>query len=429
MKKCIVIGGGFAGLTAAAYLSNSGFQVELLEASPKLGGRAYSFKDNETGSIIDNGQHIMMGCYHDTLKFIRMIGAEKNFLFQKGLEVNFLNADSELIKLKSFPFPYPFNLLFGLLNFKALSFSDRIRFLRFFLKLPFISLEKLNELTVYDWLIKENQNEKIRKAFWEILSVGALNTNIKKASALTFAIILKEIFLKGTKSATIVLPKHGLSESYCKNAVDFIQKKNGIINLLESAEKLVISGEKVIEIETSKRKITDFEFVVSAVPFYSIKKIVPQLNFQNQFELSYSSILSVHIWSKENKLKENFYGLINSPVHWIFNHQDHYTIVISDANELIEKTKEEIFDIVTAQLEKFVKIKRSEIISYKIIKEKRATFIPSKEILFNRPDSKTEFKNLFLAGDGINTNLPSTIESAVKSGRAAADLIINSLES
>ena len=198
MKKCIVIGGGFAGLTAAAYLSNSGFQVELLEASPKLGGRAYSFKDNETGSIIDNGQHIMMGCYHDTLKFIRMIGAEKNFLFQKGLEVNFLNSDSELIKLKSFPFPYPFNLLFGLLNFKALSYSDRIRFLRFFLKLPFISLEKLNELTVYDWLIKENQNEKIRKAFWEILSVGALNTNIKKASALTFAIILKEIFLKGS---------------------------------------------------------------------------------------------------------------------------------------------------------------------------------------------------------------------------------------
>ncbi len=428
MKKCIVIGGGFAGLTAAAYLSNSGFKVELLEASPKLGGRAYSFKDSSTGSTIDNGQHIMMGCYYDTLKFIKLIGAEDNFLFQKRLEINFLTSDSKLIELKSFPLPYPFNLLFGLMNFKAISISNRIRFLKLFLKLPFINIEKLKELTVYDWLIKENQNEKIREAFWEILSVGALNTSIKKASALTFAIILKEIFLKGNKSATIILPKYGLSESYCESAASFIRKKNGIINLTEAVERMAISDGKIVEIETSKRKIDDFDFVISSVPFHAIKKIIPQLKYQKNFELSYSAILTVHIWLKENMLKEKFYGLINSPVHWLFNHDDHFTIVVSDANDLIEKTKEEIFEVIYSELEQFIKIKKSDILSYKIIKEKRATFIPSKEILFNRPKSITEFNNLFIAGDWTDTKLPSTIESAVKSGRVAAAQIINSLQ-
>lgn len=366
----------------------------------------------------------MMGCYKETLKFFKLIDAENNLVFQKRLRVNFLKENFNLIPLKTFPLPYPINLILGLLNYKAISISDRLVFLKFFLKLPFISSNSLNDLSVYDWLIKENQNKNIRKAFWEILTVGALNTNIKKASASTFALILKEIFLKGNKSATIILPKYGLSETYCNSAVDFIQKRNGKINLLEAVENLQINEKRITEIVTSKRKITDFDFVISAVPFYAAKKMIPQLNFPDGFEPKYFSILSVHIWLKENKMEEDFYGLINSPIHWIFNHHDHLTLVISDANELTEKSKEEIFELISNQLKIFVGINKEEIRNYKIIKEKRATFIPSKEILFNRPDSRTEITNLFLAGDWIKTGLPSTIESAVKSGRIAANHVI-----
>ena len=91
MKKCVVIGGGVAGLTTAAYLSKNGIKVTLLESSPKPGGRAYSFTDQKTNSIIDNGQHILMGCYKDTLEFLKLIGAGENFIYQKRLEVDFLN--------------------------------------------------------------------------------------------------------------------------------------------------------------------------------------------------------------------------------------------------------------------------------------------------------------------------------------------------
>ena len=93
MKKCIVIGGGFAGLTSAVYLTKAGYNVEIIEASSKLGGRAYSFLDKNTSTVIDNGQHILMGCYDETLKFIKLIKAEDNFHFQKRLRVIFLKPN------------------------------------------------------------------------------------------------------------------------------------------------------------------------------------------------------------------------------------------------------------------------------------------------------------------------------------------------
>jgi len=424
MKRCIVIGGGFAGLTAASYLADSGFSVELIEASPKLGGRAYSFKENKTGSIIDNGQHIMMGCYRETLRFLHLIGADKNLIYQKGLRVNFLKENNELFLLKTLPVPYPLNLLSALLSYKALSIYDRFIFLKFFLKIPFIQSSILEKISVYEWLIQENQNERIRKAFWEILAVGALNTNISKASALTFAAILKEMFFSGSKAARIIIPKFGLTETYCNNAVEVIKNRDGEVNLLESVERIYFNIDRITHLDTTSREIDNFDFIISAVPYYSIKKILPEIELNKELDLNYSSIISIHIWLKNNIIKEDFYGLIDSPIHWIFNHTDHLTLVISDADNLTDKSKEELFELAAVELKKFTGIIKEQIIHYKIIKEKRATFIPSKAIINQRPKNKTRFENLFLAGDWIDTGLPSTIESAVKSGRMAADSVI-----
>jgi hydroxysqualene dehydroxylase len=422
MKKCVIIGSGLAGLTSAAYLSHKGFQVEILEASPKPGGRAYSFKDKETGTIIDNGQHIMMGCYKETLKFFKLIGAQENLIYQDRIKVNFVKENFNLVPLQASSLPYPINLLSALLNYKAITFSDRLLLLKFFIKLPFTSIDSIKDLTVYDWLARENQNENVRKALWEILAVGALNTNIKKASAASFAIILKEIFFRGNKAATIILPKFGLSETYCSNALKFIEGNNGKINFAEQITGLITSNGKVTAIETTKRKITDFDFVISAVPLYALVKIFPE--YKPGTELDYSSILSIHLWLKENKLADDFYGLINSPVHWIFNHQDHITLVISDADDLVDKFKEEIYEIATNELEKYIRITRDKITTYKIIKEKRATFVPSISLLKCRPKQTTRYKNFFIAGDWVDTGLPSTIESAVKSGRIASELVV-----
>lgn len=423
MKKCIVIGGGIAGLSAAAFLTSENYPVELIESSPKLGGRAYSFTDEETGCIIDNGQHIMMGCYTDSLKFIKLINAEENFLIQKNLKVNFLKENSEIVKLEAGDFLYPFNLAAGLFNYKALNLKDRLRLFGLFLKIPLIPEGDLSRLTVYDWLKKENQNEKIRTAFWDILAIGTLNTDTKKASASIFLSILKQMFFKGNKAAAIILPKKGLSESYCSNAAEYLSNNGGVISEGETVTEIKTKGDKITEIITSKRTIKDFDIIISSLPQYALKKLFPEMKLP---ELEYSPILSFHLWLKNNPLEKDFYGLINSPVHWIFNHGTHLTLVISSAVDHINKNKDELFELVLNELNKFTGLTSEDILKFRVIKEKRATFIPTIDISEKRPGTLTDYRNLFLAGDWINTNLPSTLESAVKSGRMAADAVIYS---
>jgi uncharacterized protein with NAD-binding domain and iron-sulfur cluster len=127
---------------------------------------------------------------------------------------------------------------------------------------------------------------------------------------------------------------------------------------------------------------------------------------------------------KNNPLNESFYGLIDSPVHWIFNKGSHINLVISDANHMLDKSSEELYKMCLHELKLFTPVSESDIQNYKVIKEKRATFIPTIQIFNSRPSSKTKINNLFLAGDWIETGLPSTIESAVKSGRMAAEHVI-----
>lgn len=420
MKKVLVIGGGFAGLSAASFLAANNYQVELIEASPKLGGRAYSFSDSKTQTEIDNGQHILMGCYNHTIDFLKLIGAEENLISQRNLNVNFVEKKNRIHLLSADRFFYPFNLLISILKYSALKFSERILILKFFLKLFFQHKSDLLDLSVSDWLDKQMQHENTKKAFWNILVAGALNCNADKASAQMFADILKQIFFRGNFSSTIILPKYGLSETYCEPAMKFIKKHSGSFHLSETVQELIIENNRITEVVTNKRNITDFDFVISAIPLFALQKIKSS-SLQLQIpELEYSTILTIHLWLKENNLAEMFYGFIDSPVHWVFNKGSHLTLVISDADYLNEKSKEEIFELATTELLNYLRIPKDKIIHFKILKEKRATFIPSNEIIPKRPSTKTNINNLFLAGDWIETGLPSTIESAVKSGRLAS---------
>jgi len=424
IKKCVVIGGGIAGLTSAAYLTYHGFSVTLLESTPKLGGRAYSFTDHNSNDEIDNGQHILMGCYTDTLKFIKLIGAEKNFIFQKYLQVNFLKAGRGVVKLKSFRILYPINILFALLRFKTVTFEERLSIVRFMIKLPFVSGNRLNNQNVRDWLESEKQSKEVIKSLWQVIAVGALNTSIDRASAVSFRDILIQIFFRGNFSSTIILPKYGLSQSYVINAIKFIKKNNGIIELSSPVEELVISENNITEIITSKNNYRDFDCVILAVPLYSLRKLLLDEIVASDVDFEYSSILNFHIWLKNNPLNESFYGLIDSPVHWIFNKGSYINIVISNANHLMDKSSDEIYQMCMRELKLFTAISESDVQYYRVVKEKRATFIPSNQIINCRPSSKTKINNLFLAGDWTDTGLPSTIESAVKSGRIAAECVI-----
>jgi protoporphyrinogen oxidase len=234
-----------------------------------------------------------------------------------------------------------------------------------------------------------------------------------------------QIFFKGNIASTIILPKYGLSESIIEPAAAFINSYNGKIVTSETIKEVVVKNQKVISVNSENKSYTNFDFVISAIPFYALQKIISRESLVTDIELQYSTIINIHFWFNDFKMTEKFYGLLNSPLHWIFNKNNYINVVISDADYLSGKSKEEIFNFVVNELVKYFTIKKESITYYKIIKEKRATFIPEKSIICKRPKSKTNIKNLFLAGDWIDTGLPSTIESAAKSGRIAAELVLN----
>lgn len=422
MKRCLIVGGGLAGLSAAVALASKNSQVHLIEASPKYGGRAYSFVDETSGDEIDNGQHLLLGCYYETIEYIKRIGATNLFSFQKQLEINFVKRDKLKYQLKPTELPYPLGLFFGFLNYDILSILDKIKILSLLAQLPFIQSEKYFYCSVEEWLFQQNQSQNCIKSFWEIIAIGALNSQLKDASAKMFIDILKVIFLQGSDASTMIIPKVGLSKAFVGPAISFLKTNNAELLLSEKLLQITVSQNKAVAIKTDKGTINDFDAVILAIPSYALGKINKEnlIIENNRTELKTSSILTFHLWLKENNLKKPFYAFIDSRLHWVFNHGEYITTVTSGADDLIEKSQEELFAIVGTELSAYLGINRENISRYKMIKEKRATFVPNKENILKHPSVKTKLENVFLAGDWTNTGLPATIEGAIKSGNTAA---------
>src|SRR4030067_2818585 len=161
MKKVIIIGGGFAGLSAAAELSSDGFRVTLIEQRRFLGGRAYSFFDKNTGLELDNGQHILMGCYENTFRFLEKIGSADKLCFQRNLRVDFLDTNGDTYRLDCLPLPAPFHILSGILRFNAISLSERIRMLNMAKGVLFgNATNTAHDVTITEWLKRLGQGKK-----------------------------------------------------------------------------------------------------------------------------------------------------------------------------------------------------------------------------------------------------------------------------
>jgi uncharacterized protein with NAD-binding domain and iron-sulfur cluster len=135
--------------------------------------------------------------------------------------------------------------------------------------------------------------------------------------------------------------------------------------------------------------------------------------------------MTIHIWLKINPFKERFYGLIDSPVHWVFNHQKHISLTVSNANRFNNLSKEETMDIALEELESYFQFfQKEQVQDYKIIKEKRATIVQDPDTESLREKISSNLQNILIAGDWTNTGLPATIEGAIKSGKDAAGQIL-----
>jgi squalene synthase HpnD len=430
-KKVVVLGAGYAGLAAATELLLRGHDVTLVEARALLGGRAHSFADTKTGQMLDNGQHIFMGCYHETLDLLGQLGVRDRLISAPRLDVPFLSAKGRS-SLRA-RLPAPLHLASALLGFGELTGADKRAAVRLALRLRFGGEPAADE-TVQDWLARWKQTPNIVRALWEPLCIAALNEPVASASATLFATVIRRSFLAGAADSQILLSRVGLSQLFAPEARRLLAMCGGTLRLQTQVAALNFSGNRLRRIDLADgTTMPDPEAVVSALPWHVLRGLLPESKLAEACrQIQEAPIVSLHLWLDRPILDEPFVGLLDSPVHWVFS-RDHIhgadpdqpghvvTAVVSGARELVDQSAAELEELTLRELRRFLpRAREAQVLHRMVYKARSATFAATPEAEPLRPGATTEWTNFWLAGDWTNTGLPATIEGAVLSGRRAA---------
>jgi squalene-associated FAD-dependent desaturase len=444
-KDAVVIGAGFAGLSAAVALAQRGVRVTVLEGKPALGGRAYSFTDPDTGDFVDNGQHVLMGCYGETLDFLKQIGAYDQLVFHEDLEIEMLAGPGQRATLKTARLPGPLHMTAALLGYRHLSIAERMSVMRGGLRL--LAMRRfgggeLSRITVAQLMDRLGQSEHARKCFWYPLSIATLNDEPEVSSAQLLAEVLKRAFFSRRRDSAFVYSRVGLSELYCAGAKQLIERAGGSVVSHSIVEMLDLgAGGRVASVRLRDGRRIEASDFISAVPAPQLLRLLPENAVADPFfsrftDLSSSPIICVHVWLDREVTDSPFIGFIGSTTQWLFNkrqifaqrgeaHPGYLSFVISGARKLVDRSNQELLDIVVNDLHALIPASRAaKVVKSMVLKEKNATMAPNLRSHELRPTAKTPIANFFLAGDWIQTGLPATIESAVISGRAAAAAVL-----
>jgi len=432
-RRAVIIGGGFAGLTAAVRLAERGWEVLVLERRNHLGGRAYSFIDSKTGDIVDNGQHLFMGCYHHTIDFLKTIGTLDRLSFQERPHVDFLDRDG-FASFDCPPLPAPLHVLAGLFRMKGLGVGDKLRALNLRRAITSNGRFAPDSLTVDQWLGELDQSERIKTRFWNPMVIATLNQSPDIASARMLQVVLKEAFGGGVKNSSIGISRVGLSDLYTGGASDFIKSKGGDVQTGAVVQRLIIEGGLVKAVELKDGERIQADCFISAVPPSALVAILPRELKEKEFAtlaaLDSSPIVSINLWFDRPIIDREFVGLLGTRCQWIFNKDaiiaseqrfNHIAVIISAARDYVEWTRSDLVEMAVSELHELLPESRSATVLHSaIVKEREATLSHTVQSDRLRPSPRTSIPNLILAGDWTDTGLPATIESAVMSGDVAA---------
>lgn len=439
----IVIGAGFAGLSAAAALADRGARVLVLDARPQLGGRATAFADRESGELVDNGQHVMFGCYRQTFAFLRRIGAEHNVRVQPTMEIPYIDRVGHRSLLRCPPLPAPLHLLAAVLRWDALPWGDRLSSLRLAGPLARARRE-LRQTggvsanpsgTVSEWLRAHGQGEQLTAWLWEPLAVAALNQSPDVASAAPFVRVLAEMFGPDRAAASLVLPTVPLHLMYAEPARTFITARGGEVRTSALARVIVEHG-RVAAVDIRGERIAAAS-VVAAVPWFALRSLFGApgpaalaATLDAADAMDAMPIVTVNLWYDRPVMDEPFVGLPGREMHWVFDKRaafgeraSHLSLVSSGATALTGKSREELTALAAREMaDALPRTAGARLIRSTVIREKQATFslAPGQP---PRPGTRTAVQGLLLAGDWIDTGMPGTIESAVIAGHMAARLL------
>jgi squalene-associated FAD-dependent desaturase len=420
MRQVHVIGAGLSGLSAALSLTANGRAVTVHEAGPAAGGRCRSYHDKELGLRIDNGNHLLLSGNGAARAYIAEIGAEDAF---------------RILDRAIFPF-------------MDLKTGDRWALRPNRGRIPwwiFSASRRVPETRLSDYLglariarIRDNTTvaDSMRRGrlYWRLLepvAVAALNTSCQEGLAKLMAAVMRETLMRGGQACRAMLPKQGLSEGLVDPAVATLQARGAEVRCNRRIAGLAIEGGRVTGLRGPDGPIPvgPDDAVVLAVPPWVAADLLPGLVAPRAFE----AILNIHFRYDAASVgpigEAGFIGLTSGTAEWVFVKPGHVSVTISAANRMVDEPAAAIAAQVWPNVVDALGLPagaRETMPAYRVVKEKRATFAATAEQEVRRPQVRTGLAgNLALAGDWTDTGLPATIEGAIRSGRAAAAVVLS----
>ena len=340
--------------------------MRLLEQRPYLGGRARSFVDPQTGSVVDNGQHIFMGCYHATIRFLATIGTLDRVRFQKRLTVQFIDRNGRTSHLQCPNLPSPWHVLLGVLRSGSFTYGEKLDVLRLG-----TALRRKDEtqhgpkgLSVREWLTRLGQSERLQRNFWDLLCIAAMNEDPEIANAALFEHVLRLALFASPADSRLGIARVGLSEVYVNAAADFIRARGGRVECGRGVAGLLVSEGQYRGVLLSTGERIEADRVLSTVPSFQFTALLPgewlrrEPFFAALILLRPAPIISINLWFDRPITDLDFAGLRGATVQWLFNkgknQSDGYvSLVLSGAYRHIATSKEELLATALRELGDF----------------------------------------------------------------------------
>ena len=431
-----VIGGGLAGLAAGSALAEAGYLVELFERRPFLGGRASSYELPGTGEVVDNCQHVLLGCCTNLVDFYYRLGVEQQIRWYNA--ITFILPGGRQSTLKPGGLPAPFHATASFLKSSVLGVADKLAIARALLAL-LPTLPQDNGENFQSWLERHGQTKHAIERFWAPVLVSALNEELDRVSVRYAAFVFRESFLKSPEAGWMGVPAVPLSELY-GTAAAYIEERGGKVQLRAAVDSIHADGDAVKLCVGGEELRADY--AVLATPFNGIDKILPQTSAMDDLRnraghFASSPITGIHLWFDREITPLEHAVLLERTIQWMFHKSkilatrknsapkgSYLELVVSSSKTLVDKPRAEIIDLAVRELQEFLPAAReAKLTKATVVKEVHATFSPTPGSDSFRPPHTSPWPRLFLAGDWTATGWPATMEGAVRSGYAAAEAL------
>ncbi len=425
-----LIGGGLAGLSAAAGLVDRGLEVKLFEKEPFLGGRASSFSWN--GKKVDIGQHLHAAAFNNYLEFLKKIGLGDEIWTQGRLEAPLINRERVKGTLKAGYLSAPIHLFSSFLTYPFLGFRDKISCVRPYLEALSGERSSAEGKTFADWLSSKGVTQNALEKIWNPPILATLNAPTSKVDASMGLMIVKRVLMDKEEGRLGAL-RAPLSD-IGRGAAEYIEDKGGEVFTSTGVESLEAKEGGGFGLKLESGKKIEAGCCISALPVPELEEILSN-GMEEKVSLGSSGfdwdpIVNVNLFYPESPFEEFFLGTVDTDIQWLFDagkirggEEGHLTISISHAREEIEEDPERLARRMDETLRGlFPKaLGETQLEDFLVVKQKRATFRPSPGIQDRRPGTETSLPGFFLAGDWTDTGWPSTMEGAVRSGLNACE--------